>query len=272
MKRIVKYIPSSNRLVYFHSNATPEYWDNIWINEGPPAPIERNHDVLRLTRKYLPQGSKVLEAGCGRGDKVNAMALSGFNSFGIDFAPNTVNSAQIQFPNCKIQHGDVRNLEFENSSFDGYWSIGVIEHFWSGYEKILSEAHRVLRPGGYLFLSTPSFSPYRQYKARKGHYPVVDPPPILEPKDFYQFALGREEIESAIKRHGFEQKYWGGRAPEISMMEDMTGNRHIIDWLLGSRGGITKRITRRLVSLAFSNWCGHSFISVSRKNPCNKYV
>jgi SAM-dependent methyltransferase len=258
-------LPSIQRLAYFQANATPEYWDSVWIKQGVPSAIAPSHDVIRLTTRYLSKGSRILEAGCGRGDKVHAMALAGFDPVGIDFAPRTVRAAQELFPTCDIQLGDVRRLDFADCSFDGYWSLGVIEHFWSGYESILREARRVVRPGGYLFLSTPSFSPYRKYKARCGGFPIMNPVPDAEPSDFYQFALGKIEIESALKTLGFELKYWGGRGPEISMLEDMQRFSGFIKWFLCSRGGLAKRITRRLVTRSLANWCGHSFVSVSRR-------
>jgi hypothetical protein len=89
--------------------------------------------------------------------------------------------------------------------------------------------------------------------------------PDAEPSDFYQFALGKIEMESALKTHRFELKYWGGRGPEISMLEDMQRFSGFIKWFLCSRGGLAKRITRRLVARPLANWCGHSFLSVSRR-------
>ena len=67
-------------------------------------------------------------------------------------------------PDLNIDFGDVRSLPYKKSSFDGIWSLGVIEHNWDGYDQILREAHRVLRSGGYFFLAFPSFSPLRKLK------------------------------------------------------------------------------------------------------------
>jgi len=265
MKRFIKYWPDRNRLVYFHANATPEYWDSVWQEQGAPTPIEKNHDVLRLTKKYLPIGARVLEAGCGRGDKVDAMAQAGFNAIGIDFAPNTVRVARQYFPTRDIRIGDVRNLEFEDASFDGLWSLGVIEHFWNGYESILAESNRVLRPGGYLFLTTPWFSPYRRRKALAGGFPLLNEMSKEAPEDFYQFALAKDEIKAALARHGFVLKSWAGRAPEISMLENMDRGKSFFQWLLTSRGGLPKRIIRKLIVRAAQDFCGHSFMSVSRR-------
>lgn len=49
---------------------------------------------------------------------------------------------------------DMTALSFESESFDGVVSMDVIEHV-PDYERALSEAFRVLRPGGRLVLSAP---------------------------------------------------------------------------------------------------------------------
>jgi ubiquinone/menaquinone biosynthesis C-methylase UbiE len=262
MRQIV-YASNLNRLVYLHAKATPEFWDARWRAEGKPPAVSRKDDVVVVTRKYLPRGSKVLEGGCGRANKVKAMQDAGFKATGVDFAVESVKQAKLDYPGLDIRQGDVRALEFEDGYFDGYWSIGVIEHFWNGYDEILAEAARVLRPQGYLFLTAPWLSPYRSRKARSGGYAKVEFPE--EPPNFYQFALGREEVSTALARHGFELVRWCGRVSEISLREDVTSFRRQIDWLLGSRGSIVKRVFRRAIASGLNRYCGHSFLAVARR-------
>ena len=157
----------------------------------------------------------------------------------------------------------MRALPFPAEFFDGYWSIGVIEHFWEGYDAILAEASRVLRPGGFLFLTAPWFSPYRRSKARRQGYARHDF--ASEPPDFYQFALGRDEVAAALDRHGLDLRRWRGLAPEISMQEDMAGLKKPVHWLFASRGSPVKRALRRMVCNSFSSYCGHSFMAIARR-------
>ena len=44
----------------------------------------------------------------------------------------------------------------------------TIEHFIDGYDAILSEMYRVIKEGGYLFLTVPSMSIIRKVKAALG--------------------------------------------------------------------------------------------------------
>ncbi len=111
-----------------------------------------------------------------------------------------------EFPELKVYLGDVRKLSFSDNEFDGYWSLGVIEHFYDGYGEILSEMSRVIKPGGKLFLVFPAFSPYRRLKAALGLYPK-----FLESEsnksNFYQFALSWRTVASDLENLGFELEY-----------------------------------------------------------------
>lgn len=262
MRRIVHW-PDRQRLVYLHEKATPEYWDSTWEKEGPPPLVGSKDDVVTVTREYLEQGAKVLEGGCGRANKVKAMADAGFNALGIDFGEETVRRAKRHYPELDIRNGDVRALDLENDSLDGYWSIGVIEHFWAGYDQIIAEAARVLKPNGYLFLTAPWFSPLRQKKALSGGYPTDRF--TNEPSGFYQFALGQEEVLSQLDRHGFDVLRWRGRVSEISLKDDATKFRKPIDWLFGRRGSIAKRVLRKVVARSLDQYCGHSFLAIAKR-------
>ncbi|MFQ5609112.1 MAG: class I SAM-dependent methyltransferase [Woeseiaceae bacterium] len=261
--RQIYYWAAADRLVYIDEQATPEFWDAYWQSAGPPPPLHPKHHVRVVTSRFLARGARVLEGGCGRGDKVNAMAEEGFSSVGVDFGRNTVGHAREHFPGIDIREGDVRALDFPDETFDGYWSIGVIEHFWDGYEDILQEAVRVLKPGAFLFLTAPWFSPYRHRLARKEHIPSADY--AAAPENFYQFALSRREIRRMLHKHGFELQLWRGVAPEICMREGGATFAKLADWLYGTRGSLVKRGMRFLMTPFLSRYCGHSFLAVAQR-------
>jgi SAM-dependent methyltransferase len=144
----------AGRLVYLDAKATPEFWDARWQAEGRAGRSRQDEAFARITARHLPPGSRVLEGGCGRANKVKALADAGFAAVGVDYAAESVEFARQIYPGLDIRVGDVRSLPFPDGCFDGYWSIGVIEHFWTGYDDILGEARRVLKPDGRLFLTT----------------------------------------------------------------------------------------------------------------------
>jgi SAM-dependent methyltransferase len=154
---------------------------------------------LRPTKKYLPLGSRVLDGGCGNAQSVYGLSKAGYDAYGIDYAPETVSTINRLTPELKVQLGDVRNLPFQDGFFDGTWSPGVIEHFWEGFDAIAFEVARVTKSNGYAFVTAPSMSPLRRFKAVLGLYPAIDG----RPEDFYQFALPKEAVIAVFEKAGF---------------------------------------------------------------------
>ena len=133
------YDKENRRLVYIEENATPEFWDRQWKDEKLKQSIlagAKEHFVFPITKRYLKTGSKILEGGCGKGQFVYSLHTRGYDAHGVDFAEKTVEKIRALVPELKIHLGDVRKLEFPDASFDGYWSLGVIEHFPEGYDAI----------------------------------------------------------------------------------------------------------------------------------------
>ena len=153
-------------------NATsPEDWKKHFALSGESSKTLLNisgvekeiGSRLPYILRFIPLGSKVLEAGCGRGEYVFSLNLRGYEAHGLDFVQDLIDHAK-QFaiesgmcPPERFWQGDVRKLPYENGSFDAYVSMGVIEHFSPAEQiPILSEAHRILRPGGILFVTVPN--------------------------------------------------------------------------------------------------------------------
>ena len=197
--------PKGNKLIFIESEASPEFWDKHWKNDDWRAAVTRSrHSRLwsEIIKKYLPNKEcRILEGGCGSGNLVDAMTFWGYDAIGVDNASRTIANIKDVAPDLNIQLGDVRRLTFADNYFDGYLSLGVIEHFWDGFDEILSEMHRVLRIGGYAFVTYPCVSPLDRIKVFFGGYPKFDD--TKSPKDFYQFALNLRETRKLFEAKGF---------------------------------------------------------------------
>lgn len=199
------YDRKNNRLIYIGNSSDDEYWDNHWEDKDfkQKVKIGRNLLVSFYTKKYLPKESTVLEGGCGRGQNVYMLDKMGYRCIGIDYAQKTVEKVKSLVPEVDIRLGDVRKLDFDDEYFDGYWSLGVIEHFYNGYEDIINEMRRVLKPNGVLFLTVPTMSVLREKKALTHKYPLWDNKPE-NIKNFYQFALDPKQVIKDFEAIGFE--------------------------------------------------------------------
>lgn len=198
----------NNQLIYEEEKATPEFWDRKWqdcdIKKTILTTPKRNF-VSWITKKYIsPSLSvKIIEGGCGMGQYVYALRKDGYDVAGVDNAEKSVWTIKNNFPELKIRLGDIRHLDFRDSSFDAYWSLGVIEHFFNGYDEVAREMSRVLKSGGFLFITFPYMSPLRKIKARLGYYPKFEAKKFNKEK-FYQFALDTDSVIKKFEQLGFK--------------------------------------------------------------------
>lgn len=193
-------------MIYVQQAATSDYWDEHWhIDQSIRDKLTsaKSTWVTEVNQRYLkPEDGLILEGGCGTAIHVAALVNNGYQCIGVDYASRTVQTINKTIPELIVQQGDVRNLQFEDSSFVGYWSLGVIEHFWEGYRQIAMEMERVIKPGGYLFLTFPYLSPLRRLKARLNLYPKWNEKKA--PPSFYQFALDHTGVIEDFRQQGFE--------------------------------------------------------------------
>lgn len=108
-------------------------------------------------------GLEILEVACGRGGFVRELSLAGARITGCDFSLTALrigrsklnHAASIKSKAWLVQ-GDAQKLPFANASFDVIVSCETIEHL-PEVQAALREMHRVTRPGGRLFLTTPNY-------------------------------------------------------------------------------------------------------------------
>jgi SAM-dependent methyltransferase len=201
------YDKSSEQLVWIDKNASPDYWDRQWdVISSIEKKAKAAQEFVEITEHFCPDhNAKILEGGCGNGGVVLALSRRGYKVCGVDFAPRTVAKLNENFEELNIQLGDVRNLaNFQDGQFDAYWSLGVIEHFWAGYDEILREAHRVLAKDGILFLTFPWMSPIRKFKSQIGMFEKQSVNTQSdEPENFYQFSLCSDKVIKDLEEVGF---------------------------------------------------------------------
>ncbi len=200
------YDKENKRLVYIEEAATPDFWDSHWDIADYKQAVERGRNdplCLSTLRKYIPdREGLILEGGCGLGHIVYTMHVHGYRCIGIDNAERTIGRIKETFPELDMRVGDVRNLPFPDNYFRGYWSGGVIEHFWDGYYEILMEMRRVLIKGGYVFISFPYMSFLRRQKVKLALYEGFNKD-LVEKEHFYQFALHAKKVISDFEAAGF---------------------------------------------------------------------
>jgi SAM-dependent methyltransferase len=257
------------KLAYFDQAACPDFWDQQWqrFATDPTVGLELGvpSHVLREMRRWVPRGSRCLEAGCGMGNLVYGLTRAGWPCVGVDFAEKTVQVLQALRRDLEVRLGDVRALPFPDGSFDCYISQGVIEHFPDGYGPILREMDRVLRPGGVALVSFPSENRLRRLKRRFGRYAPADRRRQGAP-EFYQFALNPRSVCADLQQLGFAvlavRHYEGvlGLADEA-----FSPLNRLLLWLYNKRDSRLCSGSRRLLEPALAGWAGYCTQIVARK-------
>jgi ubiquinone/menaquinone biosynthesis C-methylase UbiE len=110
----------------------------------------------RFIKKYFSPNAHVLHAGCGSG-QVDRDIRNYVTITGLDISPNALKVySRENGSRCKTLLGSIFSIPAENASFDGVYNLGVMEHFeQADIKKILSEFHRVAKPGGRLVIFWP---------------------------------------------------------------------------------------------------------------------
>lgn len=136
-----------------------EYYDKEYFEKGIDAyTSEKVHPCLSTVGKILVdilQPKRVLEIGCAKGFLVQSLHMLSVDAYGIDISSYAVSHCPSDIKD-RVQRLDIENeiLPFNNEFFDLVVLFEVIEHFHD-FDNALTEIKRVLRPGGFVFISTP---------------------------------------------------------------------------------------------------------------------
>ena len=121
---------------------------------GDPEPWAWRRRRALLLAEARP-GERVLDLGCGAGRFVAALREAGAEVVGVELAPGALERARRNVPGADLRLAEPDGtLPLEHRSVDLVWCSEVLEHV-ADTLLVLTEARRVLRPGGRLLLTTP---------------------------------------------------------------------------------------------------------------------
>lgn len=195
------------------------------LSEFEPEPTDYfRHGAARIAASLsaVPPGSgKVLELGC---DSHFSLALSLFSTYDVVpqnrpvpiAAPEAALTASVEF---RGRDGSKRIFDrvpfdaesetfpFPDASFDGVLFCEMIEHLFIDPAAVLAESYRVLKPNGWLLLTTPNLTSYWSIlRAVKGGHPM-EHSKYFHPKHGGAIQHTREygfwEIVSLLESAGF---------------------------------------------------------------------
>ena len=118
----------------------------------------------------LPEGSSVLELGCGDGKTLSALPRD-WSVVALDVSLEALHLARCVRADVKLILADAGRLPLQEESFDAVFSFHVTGHLLaSGRRALAREAARALVPGGRLF-----FRDFSEQDMRAGKGEEVEP-------------------------------------------------------------------------------------------------
>jgi SAM-dependent methyltransferase len=125
-----------------------ELWELVPDEPGPPP------EHLRAFVRSLGRAERALDLGCGDGRLT--VELDAGELTAADVSPVALERARRRLPDASLVELEPDGaLPFEDGAFDLVLCAETIEHV-RDVQLLLSEARRVLRPGGELALTTPA--------------------------------------------------------------------------------------------------------------------
>ncbi len=148
--------------------------------------------VVTFTRRG---SGKVLDIGCGTGDRLDVFRNKGFETYGVETSDSAIYAKE--HLKLNVMQGDLFSAHFPDQLFDIVTLFNVLEHTHNPM-KVCQEVHRILKDGGSLVIQVPNKDSF-QYKIFKKRWAAFD-----VPRDLYYF--GTETLRSLLKKARFEVK------------------------------------------------------------------
>jgi SAM-dependent methyltransferase len=153
-------------------------------------------DRIEAYRAWTPdsrRGRTLLEVGSGLGNLLLEARERGYSVTGIEYAPASVATANARIGDAVVVQGTLESAELTPGSFDVCVLADVIEHTRDPLTAI-TRAWELLRPGGTLFVATPSLDSWSARLMRQSW---------MEFKTEHLFYFDGRTVQTLLLKAGF---------------------------------------------------------------------
>lgn len=176
---------------------------------------------FKLVRKLLSgiTYKRLLDIGCGTGDLFKVIKKRDKEYFAYDLNFHMVLCAQQNIrENVRYFVASSYPIPLKADSMDVVTLIGVLQNCGVSVDEVIAEIHRVVRPGGYVFLITKNL----------GWEKFIDGE--LEPEKGMNWFFD-EDINISLRKYGFEIKEKGGFVNQTGRVTYMEKSHEIFYWV-----------------------------------------
>lgn len=107
---------------------------------------------LKDLSKYVKDGDKILDLGCGNGRLYQAFKDKNIEYVGVDQSKKLIALGKERFPQTKLIVANACDLSFKEQEFNSIFSIAFLHHlpFKKIRVKILKDCYSFLKPNGFI--------------------------------------------------------------------------------------------------------------------------
>ena len=235
--------------------------------------------TIRFNQLGVKPGDMFLDAGAGFGRHAFEAARNGATVFALDYAADEVTMTRATFAAMieakeipasgfgGVLQGDATRLPFADNTFDRVVTSEVLEHIQNDVSAI-SELHRVLKPGGTLGVTVPTWWPEKinwmlsdEYHAPKsigGHVRIYSATELKA-----KLRSAGLDVTGSHHAHALHSPYWwlkcavGPRNDDHALVKKY---REFLEWDI-----MTHPRSMQIAERALSPLLGKSFVVYSTK-------
>ncbi|MBO7463068.1 MAG: methyltransferase domain-containing protein [Bacteroidales bacterium] len=148
--RVCDYMDGINEVVDYYDTIAGDYDQSRFNNSyGQFIDAEERKVLDKLIDTKAP--TQRLEIACGTG------RLTNYATHGLDASSEMMKIAIKQHPRVQFKQASATDTGYQDASFDLVYSFHLLMHLDSDtIQKIFSEVHRILKPGGRFIFDIPS--------------------------------------------------------------------------------------------------------------------
>ena len=184
------------RQIDLSKNLVPAYTKRFAVPSAQFYSKMNDEQLINLFQNH--NFDQVLDLGCGSGFTINSLSVISKEVYGIDLSIDMLHMVENNNETLKgLLRGDAENLPFKENSFSHIFIQGMLHHL-ENYKNSLSEAYRILSPGGEILVIEPSNDVLLIRVARRIMYK------FSEEFDEKDEGYKQDELVEAFRNAGFE--------------------------------------------------------------------
>lgn len=180
------------------SKSFSSFNNQVYINNKNYPGIDRRGMIMA---NLVDENQKILDLGCGTGLFIKFLSKKNNNVEGVEISKKAAKIGQKK--GLKIKIADLHfSFPYKKNTFDTITAGEVIEHIYDT-DFFLEEIKRILKPNGYLILSTPNIATFgRRLMLLFGINPLIET--SLDKASGHIRYFTKKSLTELLEKHHFK--------------------------------------------------------------------